>query len=282
MPQARKKKPTKAPATSHIARRLQESAFIVSILLGVFLLACLATYDAMDPGPFNTTASDQVQNAGRILGAWLANFFLFLTGYVGYLLPVIVIYAGWAIYSNTASHKTDGVAGWVARFSGLVLFLLSSTGLSFMHLLPPEGTMPAGGGGVFGQQVAVPLQELTGVLGSTLFLLAMMLVGVTLFTGLSWFRVMDLLGQATLSLVGWVGNSFAGLRDWFAGRRAKAHREVVRKADTERRRSKAQAQNRTTDHRGKGTQEQTRGQGETTAAVCQPAGGCLAAAEVAG
>ena len=80
--------------------------------------------------------------------------------------------------------------------------------------------------------------EMTGLLGSTLSLLAMMLVGITLFTGLSWFHVMDVIGQGTLALFAWIGDSMAGMRDWFAGRRAKAHREVVRKVDTERRRSK--------------------------------------------
>jgi S-DNA-T family DNA segregation ATPase FtsK/SpoIIIE len=126
----------------------------------------------------------------------------------------------------------------MARISGLVLFVLSSTGLAYLHLQPAAGAMPAGGGGIFGQQVAVPLLELAGMLGSTLSLLAAMLVGVTLYTGLSWFRVMDWLGQGTLVVTGVVIAFFAGLRDWFAGRRAKQRREEVRKADTERRKDK--------------------------------------------
>jgi S-DNA-T family DNA segregation ATPase FtsK/SpoIIIE len=234
----RKKKRKPDPVHSHIVRRLQESTFLLSLLLAVYLLACLLTYHPLDPGPFNTTAPDQVQNMGRILGAWLANFFLFLTGYIGYLLPLIVVYSGWRIYSERPGEHTEGVAGWVARISGLVLFILASTGLGYMHLLPPAGGMPAGGGGVIGQQVAVPIIELTGLLGSTLFLLAMMLVGITLFTGLSWFHVMDLVGKGTLGLLAWVGETIAGMRDWFAGRRAKAHRGEVRKADSVRRRSK--------------------------------------------
>jgi len=111
--QARKttiRKDSQIPA--HVVRRLQESLFLFAILLAVYLLACLVTYDPLDPGPFNTTASDQVQNMGRILGAWLANFFLFLTGYVAYLLPPIVVYGGWSAYSQGAGERFLASRGW--------------------------------------------------------------------------------------------------------------------------------------------------------------------------
>jgi len=205
---------------------------LLSILIAVYLVACLFTYDPNDPGPFNTSNSDHVQNAGRILGAWLADAFLGLTGFVAYLLPAITVYGGWRVWKNQSSTTDSGAIEVVAIITGLVLFLLSSTGLSFMHLMPPAGSMPAGGGGVVGDVVATPIMQLTGQLGSTLFLFSMMLVGVTLFTGLSWFHVMDVTGRITLELLDWLMLQVGGMRDWFAGRRARAKREVVRKIDS--------------------------------------------------
>ncbi len=232
MPQARKK-PKKAEATpSRLTHHLRESAFLLSILVAVYLVACLFTYSPTDPGPFSTTNSDHVQNAGRILGAWIADAFLGLTGYIAYLLPVITIYAGWRVWRKKAAESDAGVIEAVAIITGLALFLLSSTGLSDMHLLPPAGSMPANGGGVIGAVVASPLLQWTGMLGSTLFLLSMMLVGITLFTGLSWFLVMDVTGKITLNAIDWLVNNIANMRDWFAGRRAKAKREEVRKTDS--------------------------------------------------
>jgi S-DNA-T family DNA segregation ATPase FtsK/SpoIIIE len=239
LPQARKKTRNPEPVSSQIAHRLSESFFIMSILLSVYLVACLGSYDPTDPGPFNSAASDQVHNMGRLLGAWMANFFLFLTGYLAYSLPVLLIYIGWLVYSK--GGKSSGKATWpewLARFTGLLLFILSSTGLAHLHAYPPAGSMPAGGGGVIGVQIATPLLEMTGALGSTLFLLAMLLVGLTLFAGISWFRVMDAIGKYTLSAMTWMAATIAGLRDWFAGRRAKAQRVEVRKADSERQKSK--------------------------------------------
>ncbi len=232
MAQARKKAVKAVSTPSRLTHHLRESAFLLSILVAVYLVACLFTYDPNDPGPFNTTNSDHVQNAGRILGAWLADAFLGLTGFVAYLLPVITVYGGWRVWSNNTYTSDTGVIEVVAVITGLALFLLSSTGLSFMHLMPSVGSMPAGGGGVIGDVVATPIMQLTGELGSTLFLFSMMLVGVTLFTGLSWFHVMDVTGRITLDLIDWLMEQVAGMRDWFAGRRARAQREVVRKTDS--------------------------------------------------
>lgn len=206
--------------------------FLLSILVAVYLVACLFTYDPNDPGPFNTTNSDHVQNAGRVLGAWIADAFLGLTGYIAYLLPLIIVYGGWRVWTKKPAASETGVIEAVAIVTGFALFILSSTGLSFMHLLPSAGSMPAGGGGVIGDVVATPIWNLTGLLGSTLFLFSMSLVGITLFTGISWFHVMDVTGRITLNLFDWILENIASTRDWFAGRRARAKREEVRKTDS--------------------------------------------------
>ena len=239
MPQAKKKSKSAIPEGNQLTQRLSESFFILSILLAVFLLACLVSYDPTDPGPFNMVASDQVNNMGRVLGAWLANFFLFLTGYLAYSIPLLLVFIGWLVYDRAGKplEKATPVE-WLARFTGLLLFVLSATGLGHLHTLPPAGSMPAGGGGVIGLQIATPLLQIAGALGSTLFLLAMFMVGLTLFTGISWFRVMDLTGKYMLNSIAWIGGAVAGLRDWFAGRRAKAKRGEVRKADSVRQKSK--------------------------------------------
>ncbi len=238
MPQARKKATKATVGASGLSHHLRESFFLLSILVAVYLVASLATYEPTDPGPFNTTNSDLVQNAGRILGAWIANFFLFLTGYIAYLLPVVTVYGGWQLWRRDSEKPAIGIMGVVAVMTGLILFLLSSTGLSDMHLLPSAGSMPAGGGGVIGAVITAPLLELTGMLGATLLLLSMLLVGATLFTGISWFWVMDVTGRITLSLIDGLVASITRMRDWFAGRRARARRDEVRKTDSARQKGK--------------------------------------------
>ena len=137
MAQARKKVVKTANTPCRLTHHLKESAFLLSILVAVYLVACLFTYSPTDPGPFSTTNSDIVQNAGRILGAWLADAFLGLTGYIAYLLPVITVHGGWRIWKKKPQDSETGVMEAVAIITGLILFLLSATGLSDMHLLPP-------------------------------------------------------------------------------------------------------------------------------------------------
>jgi len=219
---------------TRLPHHLRESVFLFALLIAVYLYACLFTYDPNDPGPFNTVYSSQVQNAGRIVGAWIANFLLFLTGYIAWLLPLILVYGGWRVWSPRNRQVGSGVVGALALVTGLMLFLLSATGLSDMHLLPAAGSMPVGGGGVIGQVVSAPLLKWTGMLGTTLFLLSMLLVGVTLFTGVSWFHVMDVTGGITLRFLNAMASAVSNMRDWFAGRRARARRDEVRKTDSAR------------------------------------------------
>src|SRR5210317_1593554 len=158
LPQAKKKSKSAIPEGNQIAHRLSESFFILTILLAVYLVACLVTYDPSDPGPFNKVASDQVQNAGRVLGAWLANVLLFLTGYLAYTFPLLLVYFGWLVYSRVGKPlEKAGWPEWLGRLTGFLLFVLSATGLAHLHTFPTPGTMPAKGGGIIGEEVAVPL-----------------------------------------------------------------------------------------------------------------------------
>ena len=108
MPQAKKKARSAVPEAQQITHRLSESFFILTILLAVFLLACLVSYDPADPGPFNTVASDQVSNLGRVLGAWLANALLFLTGYLAWTIPLVVAYGGIRALQGISLHVDEG------------------------------------------------------------------------------------------------------------------------------------------------------------------------------
>jgi S-DNA-T family DNA segregation ATPase FtsK/SpoIIIE len=49
---------------------------------------------------------------------------------------------------------------------------------------------------------------------------------------------MDIIGLYTLKCLGWLAATVKGMRDWFAGRRAKAQRVEVRKADSVRQKNK--------------------------------------------
>jgi S-DNA-T family DNA segregation ATPase FtsK/SpoIIIE len=219
---------------------MRESAFILAMLIAFYLLISLLSFNPMDPGPSNSIDPVTISNMGGVAGAWLADFLLSLMGYLAYILPLMIAYIGYLVYRTPGNDPTTPLE-LVAHFSGAVLTIVAGTGLAHLHSQPPLGSMPSTdlGGGGLGQIVAAPLVGSVGLLGATLFLLALLLIGLTLFTGISWFKVMDGIGAAAINLFEWCLDKFAELRDWLAGRRAKAEREEVRKADSVRTKGKA-------------------------------------------
>ena len=62
-------------------------------------------------------------------------------------------------------------------------------------------------------------------LGATLLLLALFFSGFTLFTHLSWFKVMDTVGAFTLNSLDWLRFRITDLFERLRGRRELAQRE---------------------------------------------------------
>src|SRR5690606_9666642 len=83
-----------------------------------------------------------------------------------------------------------------------------------------------------GQLVGGSLLHSFGPLGAGLFLLALVLVAITLATGLSWFKLMDSIGRLLLGAGAGVANRMRRAEDWSAARGARAEREVVRRIET--------------------------------------------------
>ena len=76
--------------------------------------------------------------------------------------------------------------------------------------------------------------------GAALINLSILLAGITLFSGLSWIGLIDRTGRFALQSGAWLVDRVGKARDWIAGRRARAEREVVRKRDTIKRKSRAE------------------------------------------
>ena len=227
------KKKSAQPVSNRLKARVRESVFIASLLLAVYLVACLLSYAPTDPGWSRSGSALQVQNIGGVMGAWIADFSLYQLGYLAYLLPLLLVYAGFLLVRPEDSDR-GALEEWIAHTTGFVLILGAGTGLIHLHAETRAGELPLTAGGVFGDLIASPLFAYMGMLGASLLLLALLLAGISLFTGISWFRVMDLVGRYALIAANWLAGATVGLRDWFAGRRAKAARGEVRKTDRKR------------------------------------------------
>ncbi|GAB4116131.1 MAG: DNA translocase FtsK [Wenzhouxiangellaceae bacterium] len=214
--------------------RLRESAFVVLSLLAVYLLLCLASFDARDPGWTHSIDTSRLHNMGGVLGAWLADFLLSFFGIIAYTLPLLLFYAGFRLLRERGDDSA-----WVLLIylGGFVLAVSCACGLAHLNMQAPIAWLPSGvgGGGILGQIVVMPLIGTLGLLGATLLLLAFLLTGVTFFSGISWLQVMDRTGYYTLFVIDSLGSWYQQGRDWLAGRKARVKRDEVRREDTRKR-----------------------------------------------
>jgi S-DNA-T family DNA segregation ATPase FtsK/SpoIIIE len=198
---------------------------LVLSALAAYLLLSLMSYNGQDPGWSHRGPTHVIHNYGGVVGAWFADVFLYLFGYLAYLFPLMVAYSGWLVFRGRT--PTGGVDMHVlaVRWAGFLLTVASGCGLATLHFQIAPGTLPLDAGGVFGNLVGNNLAALFSFLGATLFLLALFLSGVTLFTGLSWLSLMDWTGKMTLLGIAWAGEQFTQLRARIEVGRARRERE---------------------------------------------------------
>ena len=208
-----------------------ESLFLLVVVVAVYLFVTLASHDVRDPG-FSSSGGSMVNNLGGSFGAWISDFLLVVVGYMAWLLPFLLAAAGAKLLRERS--EPVGWPEWGVRLGGALLILLSGCILLEMQ---PRGRLEHTGG-IIGDLLSGPMIQVMGFTGAILINLAVLLAGITLFTGISWINVVDRVGAWAIDGWAWAGNKLAEGRDWMAGRRARAEREVVRKADTVKRKKR--------------------------------------------
>ncbi len=194
------------PANSVLSARLREGAFIGVTAVCLYLLMALVTYSTGDPGWSGTGNSTSISNLGGPTGAWLADVFFSLVGYAAYLFPLMLAYR--AVIILLERHEDRGF-DWLTfgiRTLGLVLVMVAGTSLAALN---DAGTspLPQGMGGILGQAIGGAFTVAFSDVGSRLILLAIFLFGMTIFTDLSWLRVMEQLGALSI-------RAFTAVREW--------------------------------------------------------------------
>jgi DNA segregation ATPase FtsK/SpoIIIE, S-DNA-T family len=228
----------KKPPSPRRQRLMRDIALILIAPLLLYLMASLFTFSPTDPGwSHSGSITAPLHNVGGRVGAWIADVLLYLTGYVAFLLPIMLGLIAWiALFGMDADGDGDADLGPALRLIGIVGFLVSATGLLYLRVSAAPD-FSAGPGGILGRLVGNSLYKGFGPMGGNLFLFALLLISVTLATGLSWLAVMDRLGQWTLALGPLLGKLFRRgsqqATEWQQTRAFREEREEARKVDTE-------------------------------------------------
>ena len=210
--------------SGQLLRGLREGALLIFGMLALYLLVALVTYHPGDAAWSTTGDGTATRNLGGTTGAWFADIAFHLLGYLAYLIPLAVAGIGWWLFRHRREARIASPMELAVRGAALVVALVAGAALAALHLLP--GGMPVHAGGILGDLFGRWAVAGLSLVGGTLVLLALFLAGVTLFTGLSWFLLMDRLGiwavRGFERVRGWVDS----IRDRRIGARERAERET--------------------------------------------------------
>lgn len=219
MTQATRKKP-KTVVSAQLVRGVREGALLVVVAVAAFIFIALVSYQPEDPAWSHSGLNDDVGNAAGRVGAWFSDISYYIFGGFAYLFPVTLLYGGWYFYKTIGNSVPVMNVTLAFRASGFLLVVCAGTALATMHFSHFAAELPVGIGGLLGEGFAESLISAFSIIGATVLLSAVFLAGITLLTGLSWFRLMDAIGDAVLKAVDHILVAWDRLQDYLAERKA--------------------------------------------------------------
>ena len=188
------------PLSPRFAALLRESWWLLVVALLAYLALVLATYARSDAGWSYSGNGNAIVNKGGVVGAWIADILLYLFGASAWwwvFAGAILVVAGFHRLTSRG-HDRDFEPRhhpWLA-VPGFACVLLASAALEALRLYRMPATLPQGPGGAIGQLFGGWLSKALGFNGATLLLIALLAVGWSLLTGMSWLRLMERIGAA--------------------------------------------------------------------------------------
>ena len=210
-----------------VARLLRESVCLALAGAALYLILIFFSYDRSDAGWSHSGDSIQIQNAGGYAGAWLADFLLYLFGASAWW------WVAFFFSAVTWSYRRIDIAGIFDRHSallsaaGFLLLLSASSGLESLRFHTINIALPQTPGGMLGSLISDHLSKLLGFTGATLTLLILIAIGFSQFTGLSWVRFIEKIGEDIETSLLFIINAWQTRQDKFAGIIASRQREEI-------------------------------------------------------
>lgn len=177
---------------------IKECLFIVSILFSVVLFFALFSYNPADNNwKGDPNAINHVTNAIGVFGAVMSDGLFSYLGICAYLLPIMFAYLAYVAFFKAVQLKQIDFVSIGCKIIGFDCLLISCcTLVSKMQNFGPYSFQ----GGHLGSLVYDWTSGWFGYEGTIFAMLFLLIIGVPLFTGLSWFVICSFIGGVTLAI----------------------------------------------------------------------------------
>jgi S-DNA-T family DNA segregation ATPase FtsK/SpoIIIE len=187
---------------------LREAVFLLSLALGGLIFAILLAFEHIILDHFGGNA-----------GVWIAETLLDFFGFVSYLLPAAIIFAGWLFFRAKIVFPKEDYRHASLRLFGFLLSLIGAN--SFISIVFSHMNLSFNPGGYFGEFFSQLAMSVLGAAASGVIFAVGFLIGVTLFTGLSWIKLLDSVGRGGLWLINYLSTNIKRLKAFLIERRIK-------------------------------------------------------------
>jgi S-DNA-T family DNA segregation ATPase FtsK/SpoIIIE len=223
-----------APLPAKLVALLREAKWLALAAAAGYLVLILLTHHATDPGWSHSATAAVTRNAGGRAGAWLSDVLLSVFGWSAFwwaVLCIATVVRGYRRIESAGSPEARPL--WLTA-AGFALLLAGSAVLEALRLHSFGAGLPQAAGGIIGTALGGGLQSLIGFTGATLIALAVAAIGLSLFVGVSWLRIAELVGLLLESGYALAIGAWEKRRDEKAGELAREERASALQADRKR------------------------------------------------
>lgn len=206
---------------------LRESRWLLLVAAALYIALVLYGYSRNDPSWSYSGGSALVSNPGGVLGAYSADLLFYLFGFSAWWWVVFMLQQVWAGYHRLRPGSVFNKRALWVSIAGFVLLLLASSALESIRMYTLKIELPMAPGGMLGILIGDFLAHVFGFTGATLLLLALIATSFSLFSGLSWLRFVDWLGEVIEDSYRWAYLNWQTRQDKRIGAQAMSERDAI-------------------------------------------------------
>ena len=215
------------PLPPKIASLLRESWWLAVVALALYLALILFTFNKADPGWSHSAVVEQIRNSGGRIGAWLSDILLFVFGLSAWWWVVLCAFVVRWSFRRIESVTSADSRSYVVVGVGFTILLVASASMEALRFYSLKATLPLVPGGMLGAGLSGLLATAIGFTGATLVLLALIAIGLSLFTGMSWVAFLEGFGGRLEAIYQFAKERWANWQDRRAGAVATIEREEI-------------------------------------------------------
>nr|WP_226996456.1 DNA translocase FtsK 4TM domain-containing protein [Thalassotalea crassostreae] len=177
------------------SQRLLEAGLIFTSIFSLYIIVALITFDQSDPGWSQTAYHATVNNAAGAFGAYLSDILFFTFGAIAYLIPFFIAFVGWLLFQKFHVLLEIDFFTLGLKFIGCIMFVIGVSSISSMNV---NDIYDFSAGGIVGDYISLTLMPYFNYIGSSLLFIVLTCSGFVLITGLSFFTIIDFIGEKAI------------------------------------------------------------------------------------